>query len=216
MQEMLQSVDSIASRTRSLGEHSAQIGEILALITDLAEQTNLLALNAAIEAARAGDAGRGFSVVAAEVRKLATRSMESIDSIRSIILAAQEDTTTTILATEDGARHAREVMQLMTTTAAMVEDAIQATEQQRGAAEQLAVAMTQIRSAAEEIVSSPVNLVPAAKRMERVAVELQREVSALGAGTHVARATDVEDVGGERSSGAFPGAALEVATATAA
>jgi methyl-accepting chemotaxis protein len=179
MREMLQSVEEIAGRARSLGKHSAQIGEILELITEIAEQTNLLALNAAIEAARAGDAGRGFGVVAAEVRKLAERSMDSVDAIHSIIGAVQEDTSTTIMATEDGARHAHEVSDLMTSTATMLEDAISATHQQKEAAEHLAVAMAQIRAAADEIVSSPINLVPSAKRMEKLAAALRTELTDL-------------------------------------
>ena len=151
MDEMRESVEAIALRTQSLGERSQKIGEILQLITEISEQTNLLALNAAIEAARAGEAGKGFAVVAAEVRKLAERSMESTDSIRAIVSAVQDETNATIAATQRGARQAHEVSDLMASTAAMLEDAILATQQQCSAAEQVAVAMAQI-SAAVEIV----------------------------------------------------------------
>jgi methyl-accepting chemotaxis protein len=149
MQEMQESVDSITERTHSLGQRSQKIGEILQLIQEISEQTNLLALNAAIEAARAGEAGKGFAVVAAEVRKLAERSMESSESIREIVNAVQDETNATIGATEQGARQAREVADLMASTTAMLEDSILATQQQKSAAEQVAVAMVQINNAVD-------------------------------------------------------------------
>ena len=120
MADMQEKVDAIAERALSLGERAQKIGEILELINDLAGQTNLLALNAAIEAARAGEAGKGFAVVAAEVRKLAERSISSTDSISLIISGVQDETNATIMATEQGTRHAREVGELM---ASNVDDA---------------------------------------------------------------------------------------------
>ena len=91
-----------ADVVRTLGESSQQIGQIVEAISSIADQTNLLALNAAIEAARAGEHGRGFAVVADEVRKLAAESQESAEQIKERILTIQKDTAHAVSAMEEG------------------------------------------------------------------------------------------------------------------
>jgi hypothetical protein len=180
MRDMQEQVDAIAQRSLSLGERSQEIGEILELINEIAEQTNLLALNAAIEAARAGDAGRGFAVVASEVRKLAERSIKSSDSIRQIIGGVQDEANATIMATEQGARQAREVGELMGSTASMLEQSILATQQQRSAADQVAEAMIQIREAADQLAADQSQRENTSERVEQLVGELDSTLARFG------------------------------------
>jgi methyl-accepting chemotaxis protein len=173
MRDMQDKVEAIAARALSLGERAQKIGAILELMNEIAGQTNMLALNAAIEAARAGEAGKGFAVVAAEVRKLAERSVHSTDSISVIITGVQDETNATIMATEQGTRQAREVGELMASTATMLEESILATQQQKSAAYQVDTAIQQIREAAERLAADQTERAAAAGRLDAVVAELQ-------------------------------------------
>ena len=180
MRDMQNKVEAIATRALSLGQRAQQIDEIIQMINDIAGQTNLLALNAAIEAARAGEAGKGFAVVAAEVRKLAERSVDSTGSISVIITGVQDETNATIMATEQGTRQAREVSELMESTATMLEESIQATQQQKSAADQVDGAIQQIREAADGLAAEQARWSDTAEQLDTLVRELDSALQVGG------------------------------------
>ncbi len=102
--EVNHSAEALKASLNSLGDKAEGIGHIMGVITDIADQTNLLALNAAIEAARAGEAGRGFAVVADEVRKLAEKTMNATKEVDNVVKAIQVGTRDNIRMMEDTAR----------------------------------------------------------------------------------------------------------------
>jgi methyl-accepting chemotaxis protein len=112
MKAVSDNMENTARVITGLGKRSQEIGRILEVIEEIADQTNLLALNAAIEAARAGEAGRGFAVVADEVRKLAERSVEAAKEIGEVVRQVQQDTTDAVEVARSGAAEAKQGIQL--------------------------------------------------------------------------------------------------------
>ncbi|MDX1960136.1 MAG: methyl-accepting chemotaxis protein [Leptospiraceae bacterium] len=106
IQELKKKVSDIAEQILRLSEKNSQISSIISLVSELANETNMLALNAAVEAARAGENGKGFEVVAVEIRKLADESKKSALKIQEIVSEIKNATDTTVIVTEEGVKQA--------------------------------------------------------------------------------------------------------------
>lgn len=151
MHGIAESVRKTAGKVQELGKSSDQIGEIIGVIDDIADQTNLLALNAAIEAARAGEQGRGFAVVADEVRKLAERTTQATKEIAQMIKSIQTETKSTVEAMETGMKQVEEGVDSTSQAGASLKDIIQMGERVREMISQIATAATQQLSTTEQV-----------------------------------------------------------------
>jgi len=139
-----QKVNHIADVTNSLGKKTVAIDQILTLITNIAAQTNLLALNAAIEAARAGEQGRGFAVVADEVRKLAEQSSVAAGQISNLIGQVKHETTIAVKVAEEGKSTVHEGLAMANAAGQAFQDISQGVNDFTALARQAAAAVREI------------------------------------------------------------------------
>jgi len=190
LEQIAGALNTTATVINTLGQRSQEIGGIVSVITSIAEQTNLLALNAAIEAARAGEQGRGFAVVADEVRNLASRTRQATDEISGMIHSIQQETGNAISTMEQG----NVLMQEGLSRNANVASALaRIDEQSRSAGQQFAAitTATQEQSSTATLLSSNLqsiamanseqrevvsNLAVTAKELEKLAADLRSEV----------------------------------------
>ncbi|MBK58878.1 MAG: methyl-accepting chemotaxis protein [Pseudomonas sp.] len=188
--QIAEALEQTSTVINGLGQRSQEIGGIVSVITAIADQTNLLALNAAIEAARAGEQGRGFAVVADEVRSLAGRTREATNEISTMIGSIQSETNSAIATMEQG----RQLMQDGLERNAKVAAALaQISEQSEAAGEQFAAITTATseQSSTANVLSSNLqsiaqangeqrevvaNLADTARELDRLAAQLRQEV----------------------------------------
>jgi methyl-accepting chemotaxis protein len=151
MRNIADATSKTAAQVTELGKSSEQIGKIIAVIDDIADQTNLLALNAAIEAARAGEQGRGFAVVADEVRKLAERTTKATKEIATMIESIQLETKNAVQAMDLGSREVQVGVEKTSASGAALQEIIKMSEHVGDMISQIATAATQQSATTEQI-----------------------------------------------------------------
>ncbi|MBK1691171.1 methyl-accepting chemotaxis protein [Ectothiorhodospira mobilis] len=185
--QLADEVQQAADVIRELDKDSDEIGKVLDVIRGIAEQTNLLALNAAIEAARAGEAGRGFAVVADEVRSLANRTQSSTEEIQEMIerlqqasrraVTVMEESKESAQSSRDSAAEADQALDAINSAVATINDVnsqvASAAEEQSAVAEEMNRNVTSISDAAEQNAQGARQTTEASEQLSRLARELQ-------------------------------------------
>jgi methyl-accepting chemotaxis protein len=143
--------ESLKVNMDALGRQAQGIGQIIGVISDIADQTNLLALNAAIEAARAGEAGRGFAVVADEVRKLAEKTMTATNEVGQVVRAIQTGASSNVAGVENAVRAVGQATELAGRSGAVLDEIVAIVETSADLVRSIATASEQQSAASEEI-----------------------------------------------------------------
>jgi methyl-accepting chemotaxis protein len=191
MDDIRAKVEAIAENILALSEQTQQIGEIIDTVTDIAGQSNILALNAAIEAAQAGDAGKGFRVVADEVRSLAEQSRQAAAQVKTILGDIQRATNQAVMATEQGtkgvqagsdqvkrtAETIQELARVVESSAQAAQQIVAGVEQQTIGLDQIAIGMNDINQAAQQAAVGASQTEHVARDMSTLGEQLKRAVA---------------------------------------
>ena len=193
MQQLSQMLSTSSGHIESLNDKTVNIGQILEVITSISQQTNLLALNAAIEAARAGEAGRGFAVVADEVRNLAHRTQESAQQVQTMIEELQISARESVSTMEESQRHSQNSVEIANRAGerlvsvterigeidGMNQSVATATEEQTSVVESINMDITEINTLNQEGVENLQSTLRACSDLEQQAARLKHLVGSF-------------------------------------
>lgn len=171
----------VTQRVLSLGERSQQIGEIIDLINDLSDETHLLALNAAIEAAGAGEHGRRFAVVAAEVKSLANRALAAAKEVKGVIAEIQQATSSAVLAAEEGVKEVERGVEQSHNAGQVMDSIVMVAERTAQSASEISLATAQQQSASEQVVETMREVAEVARQTAAGARQMSESAQMLSA-----------------------------------
>jgi methyl-accepting chemotaxis protein len=215
MKSIAEVVRQSASTVSNLGASSNQIGEIISVIDDIADQTNLLALNAAIEAARAGEQGRGFAVVADEVRRLAEKTATATKEIAAMIERIQADTKGAVRTMEEATKEVdqgialadragaslREIVDISQHLTDMVTHIASASEQQAGSSQMISKSVEAITSVTQQTAAGTQEIARTAEDLNRLTEQLQQLVDRFQLRSNIGPSGTAKPAPSGRSSG---------------